>query len=196
MTPGSDDDWVDGLSGRGPSTRAGLEGALLQRALAQATPVDDAGPPESSPLREEQLLERARREQLLPAPAQGPWRRKWMALAAMLTALTIGMSWLYRPAPDTTAADTTLGDTMIVRGGADQIVRIEVADPAAAQGRLLAELRAVGIEGAGYETLGRYGIDADLPVRITAGQRQLLSRYRISEPADHVLKLEFSEPQR
>jgi hypothetical protein len=186
MTPGEDEDWVEGLSGRGHSSRAGLEGAMLHRA-----PAEDAGPPETSPVREEQLLERARREHLLGSPAQGPWRSKWMALAAMLTVVAIGASWLYRPAPGTTPADR-----IIVRGGADAAIRIEVADPAAAQERLLAELRAEGIEGTGYEMLGRYGIDADLPVLLTDAQRQLLRRYRVNEPADHVLKLEFAEPQR
>jgi hypothetical protein len=191
MTPGGDEDWFEGLSGRDHSTRAGLEGALLHRALARETPADDVIPPQSSPRREEQLLERARREQLLQSPAQRQWPARWMALAAMLTAVAIGTSWLYRP-----DADTTSTDTAIVRGGPDEVIRIEVADPAAAQARLLAELRAEGIEGAGYEMLGRYGVDADLPERLTTGQQQLLQRYRISEPADQVLKLEFTEPQR
>lgn len=185
MTTGGDDDWVEGLSGRSHATRAGLEGALLHHALAREAPAGDSGQPMSSPWREEQLLARARREQLLQSPSREPWRGRWVALAAMVTVVAIGMSWMYRPA----------ADTMIVRGGADEVVRIEVADPAAAQGRLLAELRAEGIEGAGYEMLGRYGIDADLPARLTAGQRQLLRRYRISEPADRILKLEFTEPQ-
>jgi hypothetical protein len=190
MTPGGDEDWVEGLSGRGHSTRAGLEGALLHRALVRETSADDVIPPQSSPSREEQLLERARREQLLRSPSSGRLPGRWMALAAMLTAVAIGTSWLYRP-----NADTSSTDTAIVRGGPDEVIRIEVADPAAAQARLLAELRAEGIEGAGYEMLG-YGVDADLPERLTAGQQQLLQRYRISEPADHVLKLEFTEPQR
>lgn len=174
-----DDDWTDALSGRDQRTsRAAREGALLQGALRrQVRLVDDA--PAASLSREEQLLQTARRERLIGGAGTARSAR-WIALAASLMVAAVGVSWWYQRGVEPFA----------VRGVEDGVLRVEAAQPQVEQQRLLDDLRAQGIEGHGYEMLGRYGVDADLPAALSTGQRALLDRYR-ANPTDQVLRIEF-----
>lgn len=192
MTLG-DEEWIDALAGRTPpSTADGREGAAL-RSLLLARPADAT--PASAEVdaeRETALLERARREGLLPAaPAtrtsRAPvWRsrRALAAAAAVVVAIGIVAGW-----PGRTPVETVRG---VDNGG----VRIIAADPAALKQELIAELHAAGVEVSGYEKLGSVGLDADLPQPLPPAVKAVLDRHRIPVPADGVLAVEIRAAER
>lgn len=175
-----DDDWADALSGQAPrNSRAAQEGALLQGALRrQIRPVVDEAPA-ASLAREAQLLQTARRERLIGG-SKAPSGARWIALAASLMVAAVGVSWWSQRE----------SESFVVRGIEDGVLRIEAARPRLEQQKLLDDLQAQGIDGHGYEMLGRYGVDADLPASLNAGQRSLLERYKV-EPKDQALRIEF-----
>jgi hypothetical protein len=185
----SDDDrrWVDSLAGLQPGTdRASREGFRLREALlARREKGAASDQPATSLAREERLLSIARREQLIPRRGLVAGVSTWVALAASLAVVVTGAFWLLPQPPD----------AEVVRGTVDGTIRVEVRKPAAAQMRLLSDLRAVGITGRGYQMLGRFGVDADWPVDSTPEQRAVLQQWRLTAPtAGESLRVEFSDP--
>ncbi len=185
MTLDDDEQWEAGLAGCAVgASRDAQEGRRLRAALRQyATVPDYLDQPATSLSREERLLGLARREHLLPPRSLNRQASPWLALAAGLAVAVFGVLRIWSPDVD----------TQVVRGARDEVVRIEVASPADAQKILLAELKAVGIEGRGYEMLGRYGVDADWPAAPTAEQRGLLQKLQIPAPQDQALRVEYVE---
>ncbi len=185
MTVDDDEKWQAGLAGRaGGASRAAREGSWLRAALRQyaAIPVVH-DQPATSLSREERLLGLARREHLLPPRSLIRQASPWLALAAGLAVAAFGVLRLWSPDVD----------TQVVRGASDGVMRIEIASPTDAQKMLLAELKAVGIEGRGYEMLGRYGVDADWPAAPTVEQRGLLEKLHLTAPQDQALRVEYVE---
>lgn len=183
MTMDDDEQWDAGLAGRAVGAgRAAQEGSRLRAALRQyaAVPVY-LDQPATSLSREERLLGLARREHLLPNRGLIRQASPWLALAAGLAVAAFGVLRIWSPGVD----------TQVVRGASDGVIRIEVASPVDAQKKLLAELKAVGIEGRGYEMLGRYGVDADWPAAPTAEQHGVLEKLHIPAPPDQALRVEF-----
>jgi hypothetical protein len=188
--PDEDDRWFEALAGEGKAATPGdpsTEGAALRAAIL-ARAVSDAGEvPETDPRREAQLLERARAAGLLPAtPPAAPERTKhrtlrWLALAAVLTCIAVGISLQMRPGTP----------TVVLRGDAGGLVRIRASDPLRLKQDLLRELNAAGVQATGYENLGRQGIDADLPQPVPDAVRNILQRHAIPLPTGTVLQLEI-----
>lgn len=179
MTASDDDRWHEALAGRGaddsPTTREAL--ALRAAMLARSPLVADV--PQSDPLRERALIERARREGVVGTSGS---RSAWQpfAVAAVLL-LAVGVWFVGRPHDE----------AFVVRSVTDGTMRIEADDPAAVKRELLKELRAAGIEAHGYERLGAEGIDADLPPHLDESQARVLAHYRLVVPDDRVLRVEI-----
>jgi hypothetical protein len=182
----NDDDWLQALAGRTTrATSASAEGVRLRAAL-QRLPLEaiDAEPA-TSVSREERLLAMARRVGLLPAAAT---RRRqstgWLALAASIAALSFAVLWWPR--------ENT--NTSVERGVATAIVTLTVPNAAVAQAALLGDLRRLGITARGYQMLGRFGVDADLPAPPAAELMAVLKGYGLVAPAGGALRVEFVAP--
>jgi hypothetical protein len=191
--PDEDDRWFEALAGEGKVATPGdpsTEGAALRAAILARTLSDAGEVPETDPGREAQLIERARAAGLLPAaPQSAPPRRKhralrWLALAAALTSIAIGISLQMRPGTP----------TGVLRGDAGGLVRIRASDPLRLKQDLLRELNAAGVHATGYENLGRQGIDADLPEPLPDAVRKILQQHAIPLPTGNVLQLEIEAP--
>lgn len=211
MTGSDDHNWFEALAGRKPGVpeaggadarAARAEGNMLRSALREMhlhapRATEDTG---TDAAREESLIARAVREGLIerpvPAtfaagrPARLPQHRHrrfegWRPLlaAAALAFLGVGIAWMVRGP----------GDAEVVRGAVDGVVRLEAVDPVELQQRVLTGLRGAGVEATGYEALGVYGIDADLPRPLPAAVAQLLESHGIPAPADGVLRVEIRE---
>ena len=61
--------------------------------------------------------------------------------------------------------------------------------------QLLTALRVAGLKPRGYQMLGRYGVDADLPAQLTPQLQQLLAHYPLAAAADGSLRVEFTASQ-
>jgi hypothetical protein len=153
-----------------------IRAAILSRA-AEETPVVA-----EDPMREAALVARARAAGVLPFAGGRASRRRtgWLAAAAMAcVAVGVMLHMNTRsPAP-------------ITRGAASGIVRIRAPDPLRLKQELIRELEDAGVHARGYEQLGRQGIDADLPMPVTAEVRGVLDRHGIALPADGVLQVEI-----
>ena len=178
-----DDDWLEGLAGRGNlDSPAHSEGTRLRAALsavAEAQSQQERGPDD---LREDRLLQRARLEGLL-RPRSPRRAYRWTALAACFTLAAVGISWYLNPG----------APSMVMRSAQGGIARVEVADPAAEQGAFIAALRAAGATVRSYQMLGRFGVDADLTRPISAEVRVRLDSYHVPVPVDGELQIEFVE---
>ena len=194
MSPDPDDAWLDALAGRAadPASAAADEAGRLRGALAAWSPAAPDEVPATDGEREEALLSRARHVGLLGDTGRAIGRgRRWRLpptgrlgatlAAAAVVCLAVGLAWTLRPGTE----------TEVVRGVVDGIVRIQSRSPEQAQRALLADLRAVGVTARGYEMLGRYGVDADLPRPPPAAIVQALARRRVPVPADGALRVEF-----
>lgn len=187
MNERDDEEWLDGLAGRRPpdsSTADSREAAWLRKALLDRGEPAIEAMAERDHGRERQLLERARREGLLPTTRSGTrWRgvsRTGVALAASLILVVAASLLLHDPsAPE-------------VLRSADGVIRLESRDPVVLKTQIVAALRAEGVSVTGYERLGVQGIDADLPMPLPPGVRAVLLRHGIQAPADGVLRLEIS----
>jgi hypothetical protein len=193
-----DDTWFEALAGRASgehgATReaSALRAALLHSAAADSILTSTAEVNEPSPdaAREVRLLERARAAGLLE-PRRGLLQRRtfwsWPGFGAV-TALACGAVIaviVLRP----------VRVTEVSRGAAvSNVFVLRAADPVRVQRDLLGELRAAGVTAAGYERLGREGIDADLPRPLPARVRATLERYHIPVPADGTLQIEIARP--
>jgi hypothetical protein len=211
MTVDEDSSWLDALAGRTDRARAqsGAEPApssvlvleaLALRGFIQSQEPDPASPvPTVDAARERELLERARKEGLLPREAAPPHAlgsaaprrprfadsRITFAVAAMvLAAIGIG---LWR---------ATLAPIEMLRGTVNGTVHLEARDPPALKRQLTEELTAAGLRVSGYERLGHLGIDADLPQPVSSPIAAILQRHHIPIPADGVLDVEIDAPGR
>lgn len=192
VTENDNDAWVEALAGREPrdrndvatrdarALRAALQAAQHERAIAHG-----AQPAAVDAARESELLARAGRAGLVPRPRGIASRGSWLAAAASIALIGVGLAWLQR-------AEIS---APIVRSVPDAAHRVIVADPEAAKRELIAALAAAGVEARGYERLGVPGIDADLPQPLTAPVRAVLRRFDIPEPRDGVLRVEFEDPE-
>lgn len=187
-----DDDelWLDALAGRvAPDSAAAREG-LAVRAAMLARDVGNVEVEQSDAAREQILIERARRDGVLPMA--GAARRKPSSLqlslaTAAIVCLALGFWAIERPRDN---------DAFVVRSAPGGTVRIESNDPEALKRRLLADLRAAGVSANGYQRLGAEGIDADLPEVLPEKVVAVLDRYHLAPPADGVLRVEIAAPSR
>jgi hypothetical protein len=178
-----DDNWFDALAGRSGGEAAAktdaharaIRAAILSRSAAEEIPVAA-----EDPMREAALIARARAAGVLPVAGGSRRRTGWLAAAA-LASIAVGV----------TLQMNTRSPTPITRGAASGIVRIRASDPLRLKQELIRELEAAGVHAGGYEQLGRQGIDADLPMPITAEVREVLDRHGIALPADGVLQVEI-----
>ena len=188
MIPEDDQNWLDALAGRAGTDSPGAREAsnvregMLRMASTRAT----SAPAAQEREREAALIERARREGLLPEPERAPWRWPWawnagLAVAAV-AAIAIGIGLQLRAPVDTEP---------VVRATPDGIVRLSAPDPATLKHELIEDLRAAGVSATGYELLGRHGVDADLPQPLTDAVRRVLEKHRIPPPQDGVLRVEI-----
>lgn len=186
--------WLDALAGRpvtdghGSAAREarGLREALQRRAQSE---LDSA--PDRDSRREASLLERARRQGLIPS-RRARWARRWslgtwptVAALTVIACAAVGLTVMLRP---TRQVET-------VRGGGPEIVTLRATDPAALKADLLRELRAAGVAATGYQRLGREGIDADLPQPVPPRVRAILASHHIRVPSDGVLEVEIAPAQ-
>lgn len=191
----TDDDmaWLEALAGRaGPSEEGDAvshggdvrEAAALRELIRTQRPDPEIAPvPAVDPVRENELIARARAAGLLQGAAAIPVRRPWMLrgglAAAAVIVLAVGIT-LLRPVAQ---------NTETLRGGGTAHLR--TADPAALKRELAEELQAAGAHVTGFERLGRPGIDVELPQPPTPEVRRILARYHLPVPADGELTVEF-----
>lgn len=190
-----DQDWLDALAGRNPtgSRRAAIrEARRLRDHIQRNVRAPDVAVAERDAQREEQLLERARREGLID-PAQlarrsrrrlRPGIARWVALAAGIAGISIAPLLLFR----------SVHPTEHFRGTGDHVIRIEAVAPTALKMQILDELRAAGVPATGYEQLGVEGIDANLPKPVPPQVRGILSRRHLTVPSNGVLRIEITAP--
>jgi len=199
-----DQAWFEALAGA--ATAAAAPDAAQSRAVQEARALRefiqaeesevDAEVPAVDAARENELIERARAEGLLPAATSaragverpmpgGARRRRFTAVrrafaAAAVLIVAVGVAVFRSMLPP---AET-------FRGAESGIVHLETRDPPALKRRLTEELSAAGVRVVGYERLGHVGIDADLPQPLPAQVRRILERHQIPIPADGVLTVE------
>jgi hypothetical protein len=209
MSNDDDTSWLDALAGRIDSDTATREPALEAQVLrkfiqAEESQVQDvaavADVPIRSDARERELLDRARAEGLLPnenaprrtAAAASRGRRRWFAdnrikyVAAALVLVTASVG-VWR---------STLPPIETLRGTINGTVHLEARDPPELKRQLIEELNAAGVQVTGYERLGHIGIDAELPLPVSAPVAAILDRHHIPVPADGVLAVEIDSPRR
>jgi hypothetical protein len=184
MNEMDDHDWLDALAGRGTShTATGREAQALRLALRAAHGTADNVVPLAArdASREQELLERAVREGLL----ERAQRRKIGLLPIAAGLALIFMAGLM------IRTQLAAPDFEVVRSVDGNVVRLLADDPAALKSRILAALRAAGVDATGYEALGVHGIDADLPQPLTPEVRGALAQFDIPEPTDGELRVEI-----
>jgi hypothetical protein len=124
-----------------------------------------------------------------PFDRKGPtWRtamratgtRGWAAAALAVGVLLLG--WHLSPKTSTSE---------MARASINGIVRLEAADPKALRQQIVAELSAVGVQANGYAQLGIDGVDADLPLPVSADVQRVLASHQIPTPADGELRVEI-----
>jgi hypothetical protein len=174
-----EDRWFKALAGHSEGAdRSELSAqAAALRAAIRARAVRDAGDVRGiDPGREAELVARARTAGLLPRRQ----RRRWVALAAALACVAVGVSLQLRNPSST-----------VVRGDASAVVHLRSHDPLRLKHDLLRELNAVGIAATGYATPGRQGIDAEVPAPLPDPVRKVLERHAIPVPRGTVLQIEI-----
>jgi len=201
--------WLNALAGRvdppDPTSSSSAQDErlnLVQEALklrafirAQEIKIAPAMPTVDS-ARERELIKRARAAGLLSAAASArvaPYQRRFFASSrtgfavAATVILAIGAAGLWR---------STLPPPEALRGIIGGAVHLEARDPRALKRRLAEELTAVGVSVSGYERFGHLGIDADLPLPLSAAVAHVLERHHIPVPRDGALIVEIDPPAR
>jgi hypothetical protein len=191
MSADDQDRWVDALAGR--DVDGGSQEGRALREQIRAQPTEPAAvAAQIDPLREAQLIARARAAGLLTAAspradAKVPRRfgvARLALMAAVLAGVAIGVSTLrYMRVPPET-----------FRGAANGVVELETKDPRALKRRLIQELKDAGVNATGYERLDRVGLDADLPLPVAANVRRVLEQHQIPVPGDGTLVVEIHAP--
>jgi hypothetical protein len=196
MNAGDDHRWLDVLAGRDEETEstAAQEAHALRELIRVQSVEESAAVAIVDPLREVELIDRARGAGLLPTrptPARptssmAPAWRRWLfaprgafAAAALAVVMIAGLVRILLPPTET------------LRSVAGGTVRLESRDPPALKQRLIEELSASGVRVSGYERMGRVGIDADLPEPVSPQVRHVLERHHIPIPKDGVLVVEI-----
>jgi hypothetical protein len=181
MSADDQDRWLDALAGRDVDGGS-PEGRALREQIRAQPPPPPAAVAEIDPVREAQLIARARAAGLLPP---GRTRRFAVArvalMAAALAGVAIGVTTLrYMRVPPET-----------FRGAANGVVELETQDPRALKQRLIQELKDAGVSAKGYERLDRVGLDADLPLPVAPNVRRVLEQHQIPVPSDGALVVEI-----
>lgn len=197
MNPNDDDQaWLDLLAGRSvpDADAATRRQALRLRAALQAPAPLPAGPEPDRDARTRRLLQRAQDAGVL-APRSSPsgrlrhWLRPGLwgsgAVAAVLVVVLVSVA---PPGPAPGDADGPGAER-----GAD-VQALQRDDPQAARDRLLADLRATGLDAQPYERLGRPGLDIQLPRPLAPEQLRALTAAGLVVPAGPVLRVEFNAP--
>jgi hypothetical protein len=194
MMQDDDELWLDALAGRAtPDSAAAREGRETRAAML-ARDVGNVEVEQRDAAREQTLIERARRDGVLPiagAERQKPSSLRLSLATAAIVCLALGFWAIERPRDN---------DAFVVRsapdGSPNGTVRIESNDPEALKRRLLSDLRAAGVSANGYQRLGAQGIDADLPEILPEKVAAVLDRYHLAPPAEGVLRVEIAAPSR
>jgi hypothetical protein len=179
-----DDIWFDSLSGektdephKAASAARAIRTAILTRIAAEESPAGDR-----NGQRESELIDRARAAGLLPAARTTRYRR----LPAFLAAAAIAGL-----AVTATLQMRTESRAPVTRGSSSGVARIQDKHPKELQQQLIRELKSAGVQARGYESFGRPGVDADLPVPLPSAVHEILVRHGITPPKDNVLQLEI-----
>ena len=188
------DRWLEALAGR--DVEGGNEEGRALRTQIRAQPTEMLiSVAQVDPMREAQLIARARAAGLLPAekpraPGAGVQAtRRWgfaraSLMAAALAGIVIGVTTLWY----------TRVPTETFRGATNGVVELEAREPRVLKLRLVQELKDVGVSAAGYERLDRVGLDADLPLPVAPNVRRVLERHHIPVPSDGALVVEIHAP--
>ena len=211
MNIDEDTEWLNALAGRGDTEHSPRDGAdtaadsaqsralvlearVLREFIRSQEPEIASTQPTTDAAREDELIQRARADGLLPPPIAAPRaagsravRRRWFAdtrvafaaAAVLIAAVGIGL-W-----------QSMLPPTETVRGTVNGTVHLEARDPSALKRQLIEELAAAGVRVSGYERLGHIGIDADLPQPVAPAVAAVLERHHIPIPADGALMIEI-----
>jgi hypothetical protein len=179
-----DDIWFNSLAGvkgdereKAATAAHAVREAILARIAAEGSRAVD-----QNAQRESELIARARAQGLLPPIRPTQFRRLPAFLAAAAIAgLVVTVTLQTRtdsPAP-------------VTRGSPSGIARIHGAHPKDLQQQLIRELESAGVQARGYESFGRPGIDADLPIPLPSEVREILARHGITPPKENVLQVEI-----
>jgi hypothetical protein len=171
MKDADDREWLDTLAGqlsraRAPDAAPGSSDPAVDAAMLEGNPFDRKGPTWRTAMR-----------------ATGT--RGWAAAALAVAVLLLG----WHLSPKTSTSD-------IARASLDGIVRLEAANPTALRQQIVGELRGVGVEANGYAQLGIEGVDADLPLPVSADIQRVLASHQIPTPADGALRIEIAASAR
>jgi hypothetical protein len=167
MSDTDDREWLDSLAGqiaraRTPEGAASPRDPTVDAAALEGNPFDRKGPTWRTAMR-----------------ATGT--RGWAAAALAVGVLLLG----WHLSPKTSTSETA-------RASLDGIVRLKAADPQALRQQIAAELGAVGVHANGYAQLGIDGVDADLPLPVSADVERVLASHQIPAPADGALRIEIA----
>jgi hypothetical protein len=125
-----------------------------------------------------------------PFDRKGPtWRtamratgtRGWVAAALAVGVLLLG----WHLSPKTSTSEMT-------RTSLNGVVRLKAEDPKGLRQQLVAELGTVGVQANEYAQLGIDGVDADLPLPVSADVQRVLASHQIPAPADGALRIEIA----
>jgi hypothetical protein len=179
-----DDIWFDSLAGgkAGEPQKAATAARAVREAILARIAAEGSGAAGQNAQREGALIARARAEGLLP-PIRSAGVRRLPALlaAAAIAGLAVTVTLQMRTNSPATAT----------RGAPSGIVRIHSEHPHNLQQQLIRELKSAGVQARGYESFGRPGIDADLPLPLPSEVREILVRNGITPPQENVLQVEI-----
>src|ERR1700722_5964571 len=179
-----DDIWFNSLAGGNgdePEKAATAARAVREAILARIAS-EGSRSVDQNAQRESELIARARAEGLLP-PARATQFRRLPAFlaAAAIAGLAVTVTLQMR----------TNSSVPVTRGSPSGIARIDAAHPQELQQQLIRELKSAGVQARGYESFGRPGVDADLPLPLPSEVGEILARHGITPPKESVLQVEI-----
>ena len=208
--------WLDLLAGRevpDAAQRLRAEAAWLRAALLAYRAEAPAGRMPDPAERVQRLLQRAVDAGVMEPPPAGEARRlsglrrwigRWRAHLVGRGAGGSGIAWRW---PAGLAAALALVALLVVPlepsgpaedgvlRGAAAVQTVVAPSPGAARDRLLAELKAAGLDAVPYDNLGRVGIDIELAQPLPPAAAALLQRHGLQPPAGPQLRVEFTAPR-